>query len=176
MPRSSWFAKLAGSLESGRLDSVLRSQLPDLYDAELQFCEALPVFAASIESRFRDIFREYFNESEKRVARLSEAFGLLGEQPSREASETMQDLISETSALISSPGDPYAKDVALIAACQRIEHYGIAGYCCARAFAQQLGYEDVALLLQASLDDDVDADRTLASLAEELINVSTKPR
>jgi len=67
-------------------------------------------------------------------------------------------------------GDPEVKDAALIAAAQRVEHYEIAGYGCARTFARQLGQHNVAALLQQTLDEESGTDKTLTRLAESGIN------
>ena len=66
--------------------------------------------------------------------------------------------------------DDAAADLSLIGAAQRVEHYEIAGYGCARAFARRLGRESVARLLQETLDEEAKADRLLTQLAENIIN------
>ncbi len=67
-------------------------------------------------------------------------------------------------------GDADVKDAALIAAAQRVEHYEIAAYGCARTFAQRLGRSDVANLLQQSLDEEGNADKILTEIAESWVN------
>ena len=61
-------------------------------------------------------------------------------------------------------------DAALIAAAQRVEHYEIAGYGTARTFAERLGRQDVAKLLQQTLDEEGATDKKLTALAEQTIN------
>jgi ferritin-like metal-binding protein YciE len=82
----------------------------------------------------------------------------------------MEGLISEGSDVISADGEPEAKDAALIAAAQRVEHYEMAGYGCARTFAQRLGHTSVAELLQETLDEEKAADAKLTEVAESYIN------
>ena len=65
---------------------------------------------------------------------------------------------------------PAVKDAALIASVQRVEHYEMAGYGCVRTFAQKLGLTEIAAHLQATLDEEKDADQKLTQLAESLIN------
>jgi ferritin-like metal-binding protein YciE len=67
-------------------------------------------------------------------------------------------------------GDPEVKDAALIAAAQRVEHYEIAGYGCARTFARRIGRNDVANLLQETLDEEGNADKILTDIAESWVN------
>jgi ferritin-like metal-binding protein YciE len=66
-------------------------------------------------------------------------------------------------------GDPVIKDLALITAAQKVEHYEIAGYGSARALAEALGLSDVAELLQTTLDEEGQTDKDLTALAERLI-------
>jgi len=62
------------------------------------------------------------------------------------------------------------KDAALIAAAQRVEHYEIAGYGCARTFAQRLDKNRIATLLQETLDEEGNADKILTHIAESWVN------
>ena len=96
---------------------------------------------------------------------------MLGEEPESETCEAMQGLIAEGDEIIGLDGDPDAKDAALIAAAQRVEHYEIAGYGCARTYAQMLGQQEAVNLLQASLDDEKKADQMLNKLALQCVNV-----
>jgi ferritin-like metal-binding protein YciE len=82
----------------------------------------------------------------------------------------MKGLISEGSEAIDAKGDPDVKDAALIAAAQRVEHYEIAGYGTARTFAQRLGKQEAARLLQQTLDEEAAADEKLTQIAEQHVN------
>jgi ferritin-like metal-binding protein YciE len=77
----------------------------------------------------------------------------------------MEGLIREGEEIVESQGDPAAKDAALIAAAQRVEHYEIAGYGTARTLANQLGHDDLADLLDRTLDEESAADKKLTKLA-----------
>jgi ferritin-like metal-binding protein YciE len=61
--------------------------------------------------------------------------------------------------------DDEVMDAAIIGACQKIEHFEIAAYGTARAYAEQLGMTDVAQILQQTLDEEYTADQKLTSLA-----------
>ena len=87
----------------------------------------------------------------------------------------MEGLVEEGKEVIDEDGDPAVIDAALIACAQRVEHYEMAGYGCVRTFAKLLGYEDAAALLQETLDEEGEADKTLTELAETVINVR-RPR
>jgi len=66
--------------------------------------------------------------------------------------------------------EPSVMDAALIAATQKVEHYEIASYGSARTWAQEIGQDQVAELLQATLDEEAETDRKLSKLAEALVN------
>jgi len=88
----------------------------------------------------------------------------------------MKGLVSEGEEAISASGKPEVKDAALIAAAQRVEHYEIASYGCARTFAERLGRKDAAQLLQETLDEEAAADKKLTTLAEQSINPKAAAR
>jgi len=83
----------------------------------------------------------------------------------------MEGLIEEGSEVIELEGDDPVKDAALICAAQKVEHYEMAGYGCARTFATLLGLDEVADLLQETLDEEGNADKKLTEIAETAINV-----
>jgi ferritin-like metal-binding protein YciE len=83
----------------------------------------------------------------------------------------MKGLIAEREEMISAKRDPNVKDAALIAAAQRVEHHEIAAYGTARTFARQLGRETIANELQETLDEEGNADKILAEIAEGIINI-----
>jgi ferritin-like metal-binding protein YciE len=80
----------------------------------------------------------------------------------------MEGLVEEGNEVIQEDGDPAVKDFALIGAAQKVEHYEIAAYGTARALAKSLGLEDVAVLLQTTLDEEGLTDKNLIALAEEI--------
>ncbi|VTS00650.1 Uncharacterized protein OS=Pirellula staleyi (strain ATCC 27377 / DSM 6068 / ICPB 4128) GN=Psta_0826 PE=4 SV=1: DUF892 [Gemmata massiliana] len=86
----------------------------------------------------------------------------------------MEGLIEEGKEIMQEDGAPAVVDAALIAAAQRVEHYEMAGYGCVRTFANLLGYEGAAALLQETLDEEGGADKKLTELAETVINVGAE--
>ena len=83
----------------------------------------------------------------------------------------MEGLIEEGSEILEEEGDPSVIDAGIIAAAQKVEHYEIASYGTVRAFANMLGEEDAAELLQQTLDEEGETDKRLTELAEEIVNV-----
>jgi ferritin-like metal-binding protein YciE len=148
------------------MDDVFVNQLEDLLSAELQLVEALPKMAqAASEPKLREAFQEHLGETRDHVSRIEEIFGQLGRQPSAHTCKAMQGLIAEGSEIVETPGDPAAKDAALIAAAQRVEHYEIAAYGSARTFASELDRSDAKDILDQTLDEESNADKLLTKIA-----------
>ena len=173
MKVSSWFSKMLGTaMTLHNLGNVLILQLQDLRSAEEQLIDALPKMAnAAANPELRSAFQTHLIETRQQKSRLDQAFRLLGKEPAAETCEAMQGLISEGDEIIGLDGDPDVKDAALIAAAQRVEHYEIAGYGCARTFAHRLGLTEIAKLLQATLDEEGNADKILTEIAESSVNI-----
>jgi ferritin-like metal-binding protein YciE len=173
MKTSSWFSKMLGNrMTLDNLENVLVLQLRDLASAEDQLIDALPKMAeAASNPELRRAFETHLDETRRQRARIDEIFYLLGHEAGAEKCEAMEGLIAEGEEILALDGDPEVKDAALIAAAQRIEHYEIAGYGCARTFARRLGHRSVAGLLQESLDEEGNADKLLTDVAEVAVNV-----
>jgi ferritin-like metal-binding protein YciE len=173
MQTSSWFSKILGTkMTLNNLESVLILQLRDLASAEEQLIAALPELAdAAFSIELKRAFKVHLVETIQQRQRLEGIFRLLDEDLTTESSEAMAGLIAEGKEVIRLDGDPDVKDAALIAAAQRVEHYEIAGYGCARTFARQLRHRGVAALLQETLDEESNADKVLTHIAESGVNV-----
>src|SRR5436190_1339807 len=131
------------------LQELLSHELSDLYSAENQLLKALPKMAkAAASPELKAAFEEHLEETKGQVERLSSVFEKLGESPKRKKCKAMEGLIEEGSEVIELEGDDSVKDAALICAAQKVEHYEMAGYGCARTFASLLGLDEVAELLQ----------------------------
>jgi ferritin-like metal-binding protein YciE len=172
MTVASWFSKMTGNaMTLNNLESVLVLQLRDLYSAEDQLIAALPQMESAASSpELKSAFRTHLEETRGQKTRLEAIFRMLGKELESETCEAMQGLIAEGNEIIAMEGDPEVKDAALIAAAQRVEHYEIAGYGCARTFARQIGRTDVAEKLQESLDEEGNADKILTDIAESFVN------
>jgi len=148
------------------LNDVFVDQLADLYSAETQLVQALPKLAGAVsDSDLSQAVNHHLDETRGHVQRLEQAFEQLAVRPPQETCEAMQGLLAEAEQIIDATGDPVVKDVALIAAAQRVEHYEIAAYGTARTLAKQLDHSDVADLLDETLDEESQADKTLSKIA-----------
>jgi ferritin-like metal-binding protein YciE len=154
------------------LDDLFLVQLRDLYSAENQIVKALPKMAKAASSEeLRSAFDEHLEQTKGHVERLEEIFDRLGARSRGKKCEAMEGLLEEGKEILSMNAEPHVRDAAMIAAAQRVEHYEIAGYGCARTFARLLGDHEAADLLQQTLDEEAETDQKLTQIAESSINI-----
>ena len=153
-------------MQFNSLQDVLREQLEDLYDAEHQLVKALPKVAAAASSAdLREAIQNHLAETQSHVTRLQQAFSEAGMTATATHCDAMEGLIREGEKVVMATGDPMAKDAALIAAAQRVEHYEIAGYGTAKTLARELGYDEAGSILEEILDEESAADKKLTTVA-----------
>jgi ferritin-like metal-binding protein YciE len=152
------------------LQELLMQEIKDLYSAEIQLVKALPKMAkAATDPDLKAGFETHLVETEGHVERLEEVAKLLDGTPRGKSCKAMKGLVEEGEEIIGEDGHPAFKDLALITAAQKVEHYEIAGYGSARALAQVMGRSDVADLLQATLDEEGQTDKNLTAFAEKIV-------
>jgi ferritin-like metal-binding protein YciE len=153
-------------------DDLFHHELKDLYSAEKQLLKALPKMAkAATNEDLKEAFESHLQETEGQLERLEKIMSQLGVSTARvEKCKAMEGLVEEGKEIMEEDLDPQLLDAALICAAQRVEHYEIAGYGCARTFAQMLGHDDIVELLQATLDEEGNADKKLTEIAESFVN------
>jgi ferritin-like metal-binding protein YciE len=153
------------------LEDLLFHELKDLYSAEKQLTKALPKMAkAATNEDLKEALESHLEETEQQIARLEQIFEKL-ELPTRGPKcKAMEGLVEEGKEALEEDMEDQVRDAAIIAAAQRVEHYEMAGYGCARTFAQQSGHQDIVELLQQTLDEEKAADEKLTQIAMEHIN------
>jgi ferritin-like metal-binding protein YciE len=157
-------------MKSETLEDLFVDELKDQYDAEKQLVKALPKMAkAAMSADLKQAFTGHLDETKGHVTRLEKVFELLEMKAQGKTCEAMKGLVTEGGEAIEEH-EGSVRDAALIAAAQRVEHYEIAGYGTLLSFAQQLGHDKVAKLLQATLDEEKDADERLSEIAESEVN------
>src|SRR5579871_2014773 len=155
------------------LRELLVEELSDLYSAEKQLVQALPKIAKAADSEnLRQAIEDHLEETTQQVSRLDEVFKKLAEKPKRKKCKAMEGLIEEGSEVIKEHDASPVRDAALIGAAQRVEHYEMAAYGTARALAESLRLDEIARLLQETLDEEGNADKKLNDLALNEINPS----
>ncbi len=159
------------------LHDLYVSELKDLYDGENRIIKALPKMAdAANSSELRSAFEQHLQQTQRQVERLERIFEQLNESPKGKKCKGLEGIIDEGEDAIDDVEDSPASvcDAALIAAAQRVEHYEIAAYGTVRTYAQQLGHQEQAQLLNETLQEEGETDKKLTSLAESFINQEAK--
>jgi len=153
------------------LRDLFVSELRDLFNAENQLVKAIPKMAAASKSeKLEAAFEEHLEQTKNHVARLEKIFQRLGLNPKGKRCKAMEGLIEEGKEIIELRPEANVLNAALIAAAQRVEHYEIAGYGCARAFANLLGDDEAGQLLSDTLKEEKETDERLTELAVSEIN------
>ena len=158
------------ALES--LQELYLEQLKDLHSAERQIIEALPkMIEQTTHPELRRGFEMHLEQTKEQLRRLDQIGQRAGQKLTGHKCKGMEGLIEEGEELMEKRADSDVLDAALIAAAQRVEHYEMAGYGCARTYARLLGLDDDAKLLQQTLDEEGETDHKLTELAERTINI-----
>jgi ferritin-like metal-binding protein YciE len=162
-------------MELETLKDLFVDQLKDLYSAETQIIAALPKMAdATTDSKLKKAFLTHLEQTREQKTRLEKIAESYGISPGGKKCKGAEGLIKEGSEMIQEDADPAVRDAGLIAAAQRVEHYEIAGYGCARTYAKLLGEKDAVKLLQQTLDEEGDTDKLLTEIAENVVNPEAK--
>src|ERR1700681_2538385 len=157
--------------EAGTLHDAFLDELKDSYDAEKQLTKALPKLAkAATSAQLRAAFESHLEETREHVARIEQAFEMLEEKAKGKHCDGMAGIIAEGSSVMEEEFDAATLDACLVASGQRAEHYEMAAYGTLVAWARTLGHDDVATLLERTLDEEKAADAKLTKLAESGIN------
>lgn len=151
------------------LKELLVEELRDLYSAEKQIVKALPkIIKGASSDELKSAITEHLEITKGQVTRLEEVFGQLDEKPKAKPCKGMQGLLEEGSESLDEEEKGMLRDLQLIGAAQRVEHYEVAAYGTARAMAEKLGLSSAADLLGETLEEEEEADRKLTEVAESL--------
>ena len=154
------------------LQELLVDELKDLYSAENQILKALPKMAKeATNEELKAAFEQHLEQTEEQISRLDRIFEELGEKSKGHKCKAMAGLIEEGKELMEEDADEDVMDAGLICAAQKVEHYEIATYGCLRTYAEMLGFDEQADLLQETLDEEKTTDEKLTEIAESTINV-----
>lgn len=161
---------------AGKDDSLLKTffveSLQDIYYAEKAIVKALPKMAkAATSAELIGAFEDHLEVTRQQVSRLEEVFEAIGEKAKGKKCEAIEGLIKEGESIIEDTDEGTAtRDVGLIMAGQKVEHYEIATYGGLVQLAQTLGMEEAAQLLQETLDEEKETDELLTDIAQNNVN------
>jgi ferritin-like metal-binding protein YciE len=145
---------------------LLIDELKDLYDAEKQLLKALPKMAkAAFDEDLKAGLNSHIEQTKEHAARLERVFKLLDEPAKTKPCPAMKGLIEEGNEALEEKEESAVRDAQIIGAAQRIEHYEMAAYGTARTLAETLGEDEVAEILQTTLDEEGEMDKALTAAA-----------
>ena len=169
-PQSNGTVKAKSSAAEGLRDLFVDS-LKDIYWAEKALTKALPKMSKNATSQnLIDAINDHLAVTENQVARLEQVFASIGEKASAKKCDAMEGLIKEGEGILEETEKGPVRDAGIIAACQKIEHYEIATYGTLRQFAETLDLSEAASLLEATLNEEKEADKKLTIVAVNAIN------
>src|SRR5438067_343059 len=155
----------------GSLRDLYIDELGDLYDAETQMLRTLPQLVEQTRApELRDALTKHCDESRLHLERLDLIFTHWGERRKARPCAGLAGIVQEADDRLNEVTTDDARDAAIIGVAQRIEHYELAAYGCARSYARRLNRLDEARLLQETLDEEWRADHRLTEIAEAHIN------
>ena len=160
-------------MELETLKDLYILELKDLYSAEKQIVKALPKMAkAASNKKLKAGFELHLKETKEQAVRLEKLLARHGETTRGPKCKGMEGVLKEGEEMIEEEADEEVRDAGLIAAAQRVEHYEMAGYGCARTYAEVLGDKEGARVLQKTLGEEAATDQKLTKLAKSTINVA----
>jgi ferritin-like metal-binding protein YciE len=157
---------------SANIDSLHKlyiNQLQGLLSAEQQITEALPkMIEKATDPQLKQAFQSHLQETEVQVTRLEQILQRAVGEAKAIKCKALSALVDETEDMIKDASDESVRDVALIAAGQRVEHYEIAAYGAVRQFARILGQTAAAELLDQTIKEEGHADHLLTEIANRV--------
>lgn len=158
-------------MEIATLKDLLVHELKDLHSAERQMLAAMPEMISKATSpELSSALQDHLALTEGHIERLDRILKTLNESRGGQKCKGMEGLLAEASGILED-AENEALDAAIIGATQKVEHYEMAGYGTAAAYAKRLGENKVAQLLEETLLEEKQADLALTAIAESTVNV-----
>lgn len=153
------------------LENLFHDTLKDIYYAERKIVKALPKMARGASSdKLKQAFEKHKEESEGHIERLQKVFEIIGKRAQGKTCEAIEGIIAEGEEILEEFKGTSAIDAGLISAAQAVEHYEIARYGTLKRWAETLGHNDAAKLLEETLQEESRTDEDLSALAEKTAN------
>jgi ferritin-like metal-binding protein YciE len=164
------------SQQNTMLEKFVVDQLKDIYYAEKQLLKALPKMEkAATTEELKTAFRDHAAVTQEQIGRLEQAFEIMGKKAQGKKCEAMEGLIAESQSIIEeTEKGTMTRDVALIMAAQKVEHYEIASYGGLAQITRTMGLTEVSDLMEETLAEEKETDQLLTSIAENDINLQAE--
>src|ERR1051325_11484895 len=157
--------------EPKQLDELFHDTLKDIYYAEKKILATLPKMAkASQNEELTAAFEKHRAEAERQLERLDQVFALIDKKAQGKTCDAIVGITEEGAEIMKDYKGSPALDAGLVAAAQAVEHYEISRYGTLRTWAEELGLNDAASLLQETLDEEKATDEALTQIAESVVN------
>jgi ferritin-like metal-binding protein YciE len=154
-----------------RLDDLFHATLKDIYFAEKRILATLPKMAKAAQSEeLVGAFEQHRVQTQGHVERLEEIFAMIDKKPQGKTCDAIIGITEEGAEVMKEYKGSPALDAGLLAAAQAVEHYEISRYGTLRTWAEELGLNNAASLLQETLDEEKATDATLTKIAESVVN------
>lgn len=169
-------AKKGANVGAAAHDSMLREffidELKDIYYAEKHIAKTLPKMKkAATSPELQQAFEDHKAMTLEQVARLEQVFEILGEKAKGKKCEAIEGITKEGEGIIEdTEAGTSTRDVGLILAAQKVEHYEISTYGGLAQLALTLGEEEAAGLLKQTLEEEKQTDVLLTGIAENSVN------
>lgn len=151
------------------LRELLVGEIKDLYSAEKQILNALPKIVRGCDSTaLKSAITEHLDITRGQVTRLEQVFEHLDKKPKGKHCKGMEGLLEEGAEFLEEENKGSLRDLQLIGAAQRVEHYEVAAYGTAKTMAEHLGLSEAARLLAETLAEEKEADEKLTAVAQAL--------
>lgn len=159
-------------INNSQLQEFFVDSLKDIYWAEKHLTKALPKMQkAATTAQLQEAIEAHLGQTMEHVTRLEQVFEIVGEKAVAKKCDAMEGLTKEADSIVEETEDgSMTRDAAIILASQKVEHYEIATYGALVQYATLLGYADAADILQSTLDEEKETDKTLTGIAENDIN------
>lgn len=164
------------SAGKGASDSSLKEffidEIKDVYWAEKHLVKTLPKMQkAATSSDLQAAFADHLEVTKNHVSRLEDVFEALGKKPQAKKCDAMEGITKEGEGIIEETvKGTSTRDVGLILAAQKVEHYEISTYGGLHQLAITLGLDDVADILEQTLEEEKETDEKLTEIAENSVN------
>ncbi|GGD24560.1 YciE/YciF ferroxidase family protein [Flavobacterium orientale] len=159
-------------MKSSQLMKLFEDELKDIYWAEKALTKAIPkMIKKATSEKLIEALTSHLTETEEQANRLEQIFKILGKKPEAEKCEAMAGLMKESEDIMEACEPGAMRDAGIISAAQKVEHYEIASYGTLSQFAHTLGLKDAVKLLDATLNEEKQADVKLTEVAVDAINM-----
>ena len=168
--------KVAKNVGAGADNSLLKEffvdELKDIYYAEKKISKTLPKMKkAATSAELKNAFESHLAQTKDQITRLEEVFALIGQKAKAKTCDAIEGIVKEGEGIIEDTDkDTATRDVGLIIAAQKVEHYEIATYGGLAQLAETLGLSEAAQLLRVTLEEEKQTDLDLTSIAENHVN------